>query len=521
MLWGTALHSQTRFWFKKQGNDSLLQIAYFGSSYEHDESFNQFYWEEGGRARFDFPHGTRQFKTGLVKGWLTHREFFFADEKGNPRVDSVLWAEGQMQDFKRIGIWKKYHRNGQVSLQREFCDGAPCGTIFLYHETGAIKACGPIDEREFPHGLWKGEFPDGKPRFEIQYEHGVTKGRSKHYTQEGLYSEVHFVDAAFASRYDTLKLYYPETGRKKALIVRSKQRDKILEAWDEDGNQTVFAGAGSISGNFPFFREGYVETVLVDGRVLGEERRYFDKERKILQARTIRSKQDSSLYYRSLFFKDGTLESEYSFRWEKAGEEYALIFQGMSRHYYGNGKLASQANFHNGRLVGVYQKWSPSGVLMKELAFSTDSQSVSGPTQRIDEEPIYGEGIPNGTWKFWSETGVLIKEENYKNGLRDGLWKTWHLNGRLASERAYKGDKAEGKGRYFDEEGRKLKAPRADCPDQNWGSGFLCDQHKDVITTDDIGHCGRCGQGTSSGMFSLCAKCACETGKCQLCGRDL
>ena len=97
------MEAQTKHWFKKLGHDSLLQIAYFVSVSEQDEAFNGSYWTEGSRTRFDFPQGTNRFKTGLVKGWRTHRELFFPDENGKPKVDSVLWAEGQMVDFRRVG----------------------------------------------------------------------------------------------------------------------------------------------------------------------------------------------------------------------------------------------------------------------------------------------------------------------------------------------------------------------------------------------------------------------------------
>ena len=159
--------AQTNHWFKKPGNDSLLQIAYYVDHYERDEGFNGTYWTEGSRVRFDFPHGTNRFKTGLVKGWRTHREFQFFDEKGNHKIDSVLWAEGQMVDFMRVGTWRKYHLNGKVALEVNYCNGKICGVVSLYHETGAIKTTGNVDEKGYPHGLWRGEFPSGKPKFPV------------------------------------------------------------------------------------------------------------------------------------------------------------------------------------------------------------------------------------------------------------------------------------------------------------------------------------------------------------------
>lgn len=40
-----------------------------------------------------------------------------------------------------------------------------------------------------------------------------------------------------------------------------------------------------------------------------------------------------------------------------------------------------------------------------------------------------------GTWKYWTETGVLIAEEHYTtSGIRTGVWKTWTNSGTLSTE---------------------------------------------------------------------------------------
>jgi antitoxin component YwqK of YwqJK toxin-antitoxin module len=513
--------AQTKFWLKKQGEDSLLQIAYYANHYEHDEAFNGTYWTEGSRARFNFPHGTTQFRTGKVKGWLTHREFFFADKLGNPKIDSVLWAEGQMVDFMRVGTWRKYNLNGQVALEVNYCKGQICGVVSLYYENGAVKTTGELDEKEFPHGVWHGEFPSGKPKFEVNYVNGVNIGWSKHYTEEGLLSEVHFTDNQWSSYYDSLHLYYPKTGRMKARIVRANQLDKIVEAWDEDGKQTVFNSSGSIAGNFPMFDQGYVELSLLDGRVMGEEKRYFDSDKTALRSRTVRNSQDTNRYHRSTFYRAGGLESEYSFLWTNQRAEPKLLLDGPYTSYYANGKTASTAVFRNDFMVDTYRHWNAQGVLLKELSFAhVDSSIPSHLSFAVDDELMSGAGILNGLCRYWNEEGVLIREETYAMGLRDGLWRTYHENGKLATEQSYKGDRALGKPKHYDEKGKRFKF-KVECPNQNWGGGFLCSSHKDRSVTDDIGVCGSCGKGTSSGMYGLCASCACKQQKCQMCGRDL
>ena len=433
-----SMEAQTKHWFKKLGHDSLLQIAYFVSVSEQDEAFNGSYWTEGSRTRFDFPQGTNRFKTGLVKGWRTHRELFFPDENGKPKVDSVLWAEGQMVDFRRVGTWRKYHFNGKIALEVNYCNGQLCGVVTLFHETGAIKTTGAVDEKGWPHGLWRGEFPSGKPKFEVTYEHGTNIGWSKHYNEDGLLSEVHFIDNRWSSYYDEMTLYYPKTGRLKARIKRANQFDKIAEAWDEDGKQTVFNSSGSIAGNFPMFDQGYVELSLRDGRVMGEETRYYNNDKTEIRSRTVRNDKDSMRFHRNTFYRGGILESEFSFNWVKKDDRLELEFDGSFKGYHGNGKQASAAVFKNGFLIDTYRHWNAAGTLVQECSFASENISKTLELLEIENELISGSGVPHGICRYWNDSGILIREESYAMGLRDGIWKTWHPNGVLASERTYK-----------------------------------------------------------------------------------
>jgi len=334
-------------------------------------------------------------------------------------------------------------------------------------------------------------------------------------------SEVHFTDNQWSSYYDSLNLYYPKSGRLKARIVRANQWDKIVEAWNEDGKQTVFNSSGSIAGNFPMFDQGYVELSLRDGRVIGEEKRYYNSDKTELRSRTMRNATDSMRFHRSTFFRGGGLETEFSFNWVKKNDRLELELDGPYTAYYGNGKMASAAMYKNGLLIGTYKHWNPAGLLIQEYTFASENISPTHERLEIDNELMSGAGVPNGICRFWNDAGVLIREESYAMGLRDGMWKTWHPNGALASERTYENDKSTGKERFYDEQGKRIKAPTADCPAQNWGSNFICSKHQNESVTDDLGTCRNCGDGTSSGMYSLCEKCACRLKKCQRCGRDL
>jgi antitoxin component YwqK of YwqJK toxin-antitoxin module len=269
------------------------------------------------------------------------------------------------------------------------------------------------------------------------------------------------------------------------------------------------------------FDQGYVELSLRDGRVIGEETRYYNSDKTEIRSRTVRNAKDSMRFHRNTFYRGGILESEFSFNWVKKDDRLELEFDGPYTAYHGNGKMACAGVYKNGLLIGTYKHWNAAGILVQDYAFASENISSTQERLEIDNELMSGSGVPNGISRFWNDAGVLIREESYALGLRGGIWKTWHANGVLASERTYENDKSIGKERFYDEQGKRVKAATDDCPTQNWGSQFICSKHQNESVIDNIGTCRNCNQGTSSGMYSLCAKCACRLKKCQRCGKDL
>lgn len=517
---GVVIHAQPNFWLKTLGNDSLIQVRYHVDFYEREASFNGVYYTEGSLQRFNFPFGTRQFKNGLYRGWLTYREFQFMDSLGNHQKDSVLWAEGQIRDFLPTGTWKKYHRNGKVSLERTYCEGKPCGDIRLFHDNGQLKLVGGLDERGLMHGLWKAYFPDGKPMHQIYFEHAQPSGWSKHYTGGGLFSEAFFTPNTYTNNYDSLKLYYPESGQLKALLFSTGNERKIWSFWDDKGNQTVVKGYGFLRGNLAVFQPGDLEAEVRNGFLSGPETRYSARNPSKVESRTVALRNDSTRFLRQTYYSNGILESEFGLWMPDRNNPGSIKLDGNFKYYHGNGKLANECTYAKGVLVGTFRRYNPQGTLVHECQFSSEPLAAGAPTFQIDEFMVSGEGVLDGTRRTWNDAGLLLSEESYSKGLRNGSWRTYHPNGKQASQSEFKEDRRVGKEQRWDETGNSIKISHK-CAERNWGSGFLCSEHQGIMVTTDIGTCGNCRRGTSSGMFGLCSDCACKLQRCQYCGRDL
>ncbi len=521
LVFGINCSAQQKLWLLKIGGDSVMRVRPETDFYDREDSFNGTYWIEGSRTRFNFPYGTRKFRTGLYRGWTTSAEFQFMDAKGNHVNDSVIWATGEIRDFKRVGIWRKYHLNGKVALEREYCNGTPCGIISLFYENGQLKTSGTIDTNAYPHGNWKAWFENGKPRWEMEFEHGITMGWSTHYNEKGLISKVHFTSNQWANNYDDMRLFYPETGAMKAKMGLRNSMPIILDAWDEKGNQTLSNGEGFINGEFPPIERGKIEARIIHGEMRSNCRRYYDADGKKLSSDVREDSLIPGLMHSTGYYENGAMNFKFNYRYSDIKSRGAVTREGSSIYYYPNGQLSHSCSFENDAVVGLFKQWNEKGILITEVVFTPHFDSTYSHVKAIDDIYMSVAGVPDGTWKHWNENGVLTFESAYSKGLRHGVWKTWYESGKLKSQREYRNDVPVGKVIHYDFNGKKIRGERVKCPSQNWGSGFICSEHNNVAVTDDLGTCSNCGKCTSSGMFGYCAHCACKLGVCQMCGREL
>ena len=86
------------------------------------------------------------------------------------RYSRYLAADGTR--WIRHGLFRAYHRNGQVASVGEYTHGAETGLWREYHENGAIAAQGEYREGK-EHGLWHFWTATGEAEQEIKYVDGI------------------------------------------------------------------------------------------------------------------------------------------------------------------------------------------------------------------------------------------------------------------------------------------------------------------------------------------------------------
>ena len=72
----------------------------------------------------------------------------------------------------RHGLYRSYHRNGQVATEGEYQDGAETGVWRDFHENGVVAAQGEYSDGK-EHGMWLFWSPAGQLEKQIEYVDGV------------------------------------------------------------------------------------------------------------------------------------------------------------------------------------------------------------------------------------------------------------------------------------------------------------------------------------------------------------
>ena len=110
------------------------------------------------------------------------------------------------------------------------------------------------------------------------------------------------------------------------------------------------------------------------------------------------------------------------------------LVTGTVKEWHENGQLVFEANFKDGKKVGVYTRWHENGQLWGE--------------------GNYKDGKKEGVFKRWHDNGQIRSEETFKDGTRDGVQKMWYENGQLRADGVAKDGQAISK-KEWDEDGNE------------------------------------------------------------------
>ncbi len=73
------------------------------------------------------------------------------------------------------------------------------------------------------------------------------------------------------------------------------------------------------------------------------------------------------------------------------------------------------------------------------------------------ESRTYKDGLPDGLWQWYTETGLMAEKGVYRAGLRDGEWEWFYESGTLRKKGKFVDDKENGPWEEYHEDGKLKK----------------------------------------------------------------
>lgn len=316
--------------------------------------------------------------------------------------NGTLKSEGNRKNFQLDSIWTFYNEEGNKTLVINYLEGKKNGARVTYRENEYIEEHFVNDQKQ---GLTTVYFSNGKVKSTTNFINGLENGLSKTFNEEGVV---------------VLLVEY-----KSGFVVSRESINHTDMKGDQQGRWVFFWDNGKIrlEGNFRDGRKhGYFKSYDRNGDLLTVEK--YDNGIKQVDAAEV-----ATLDLRTDYYPDGTIKTVAGYRNGKP--------EGIRREYDKNGAIKAAFIFSDGILTGEgiidermkkdgpWKEYYPNGALMAEGNYSNDKRvgkwSFYYLQGNIQQEGFYNKlGNYDGEWRWFFESGQLLRIEYFLNGREDG-----------------------------------------------------------------------------------------------------
>lgn len=131
------------------------------------------------------------------------------------------------------------------------------------------------------------------------------------------------------------------------------------------------------------------------------------------------------------FFENGQLATERSERKEADGK-YTRV--GPMKAWFENGQLRCEGGYdERGKLTGHWRYYTETGLMLREGDFAEGLREGDWiefhPNGQMKSSGLLHIGMAEGPWQYWHENGKQAAEGTYVNNLREGPWMFWDEQG--------------------------------------------------------------------------------------------
>jgi antitoxin component YwqK of YwqJK toxin-antitoxin module len=380
------------------------------------------------------------------------------------------------------GHKKFYYSNGQVSSEGLIKNGLPEGYWISYYPNGIIKSEGNR-KASLLDSTWIFYSELGNFQSKINYKAGKKFGKKISYSDScNVVLEEYFENDV--KQKNTTSFYDIDGYIKKEEIpfVDNVKEGKGFEYAQDDGRiiTLIFYKKGTLIGKEKINRKDRKGKKIgtwkkfYDGGRLKEESRYknellngylkeYDKNGKLVNATLYidgvaqsYAQEISALDIRKEYYNDGTIRKEGIY--DVIGKE-----NGTFKYFNKKGKIEKTEIYIHGVLiaVGLIDEEGKRQGYWEEYYVEPEGQLKSKGKykdgKKIDEWQYYftnnqlqqiGKYVkyekPSGLWKWYYESGKLLREENFRKGLEDGMLHEYLEDGSVITEGEFIDGRKEG-----------------------------------------------------------------------------
>ncbi len=376
-------------------------------------------------------------------------------------------SEGSYVDDKLSGPYKAWYDDGVVSMTAQYDHDKPTGEMKKFHENGKLKSV-----EYYNNGLLEGEYISYYDNGQVETKYSSKKGKAdgdiRYFDEDGkLYATLSFDNDKIKGA-----KYFDKTGKQIGISELSKGKLDLM-VYRPDGTKKVlmpYNAKGELNGKKIYYsgsgKEREVNT-YVNSELNGESITYFANGQKSVVSNYVAGKKDG--YYISWFmhgekqeegwYKEDELQGE----WLTYNEQGVLItrsgylngeLNGVKTSFWPNGKLESEMLYDMGMLLEMTEYDTTGKVLnMVKLKNGTGKFTSLYVNGKLASEGNYVNGNLEGLYKFFYFDGSTQTEQYFKAGVRDSMYKTYYYGGKISMEGTYHmGDKT-GTWKYYREDG--------------------------------------------------------------------
>lgn len=378
-------------------------------------------------------------------------------------VNCFLSTEKEFENGIQVGVEKTYYPDSSNSILKStkpFKAGRLDGLAYFYAKDGRLieiisyekgflvkrEKINQKDEEGKKQGIWKEYYKNGRLKTEKRFKDDSLNGYVKEYNIKGKLEEAAlFIDGEIRSEeenqadFEIIYTYYEDGSLESSTTYNlGGKKDGVAQIFDKKGNvigskiykddYLIAEGIIDRSG----IRNGNWKTYYLSGEIRSEGKYKSGNKfgKWVYYYSTAKKEQEG------YFDKNGKYTGKWFWYYENGNllrsEEYLRgIEDGMLIEYKIDSAIITKGEFIDGKREGEWYYSLNDHIERGKYLYGERNGywEHKYPNGKISFKGVFESGRPHGEHKYYSQNGVLIREEEYSYGVRDGKWRWFDDDG--------------------------------------------------------------------------------------------